>query len=786
MDRMILKPMFALWMVSAIGGLSQAFGSAVITDFSPTAGALGDQILLNGSGFLSGGLTVRFFNGSTNGVVAPIVFLNSDTTITVGVPSGITTGPISIQQGTGSQSYTTSDFIAIGFGPYISDLSPNFGAVNATVTINGAHLTNPLAVLFNGTNAAEFTPNANGTQISTRVPAGATSGLITVRTTNGTSNSPSAFTVVGPGPFITDFSPISGDGGTKVTIGGLHFAGVTSVTFNGRPGVNLVSTSDTLIQVQAPAGVVTGPIAVNTVLGSTVTSSNFFGKPIITAVSPAFGRANTNVLIKGTNFLGASAVFFTNLPAASFSVINNSNLSAIVPVGASSGLIRVIVPGGSAFSAANFVVPPIISSFSPTFGPAGTSVTVSGANLNAANIVVRFNGVAAAAPTGVTFGQLVAKVPVGASTGPISVSTVDGSYTNSSLFYLPASITSFIPTNSGPGSRITINGKNFIGTTAVSFNGTQASDFSVTNNASIGATVPSNLVTGPIFVTTPAGTTNSSALFYGAPVIISFTPTHGLPGASVTIKGENFLGGSVLFNGVGASITSLNNTQMVATVPTAAQTGPITVIGPAGTNTTFGKFTLDYDSNLQAWFTNSLSTTTLGSNFTYTISLVNAGPFSAPNATFTNVLPAIAQLVTASISPPWVLATNGNLLTGSITNFASGNVTTLTITVSPQVTGTMTDTISISSDSPDPVPGDNSASISTIVEPAALLSIRLLADQVTVSWPVTLSNFVLQAQDAFGASPQWNTVTNPPIISGGHRSLTETNIGSARFYRLKR
>ena len=225
---------------------------------------------------------------------------------------------------------------------------------------------------------------------------------------------------------------------------------------------------------------------------------------------------------------------------------------------------------------------------------------------------------------------------------------------------------------------------------------------------------------------------------------------------------------------------------MVATVPAGAQSGPITVTGPAGTNTTTGKFTLDYNSNLQVWFTNSLSTATLGSNLTYVISVVNAGPYSAPNATFTNVLPTIASLVSASIAPPWVLATNGNLLTGTITNFGSGNAMVLTITVVPQVTGNMTDTISITSDNPDPVPSDNTASFTTTVEPPALLSIQLLADQVTVSWKLSLSNYVLQFQDALGTNPPWLNVSNRPTIVGGYQSITQTNNGTGRFYRLKR
>ena len=47
--------------------------------------------------------------------------------------------------------------------------------------------------------------------------------------------------------------------------------------------------------------------------------------------------------------------------------------------------------------------------------------------------------------------------------------------------------------------------------------------------------------------TTPAGTASSDPLlFYGAPHISSFNPTHGFPGTSVTISGTNFLDTTVV------------------------------------------------------------------------------------------------------------------------------------------------------------------------------------------------------------------------------------------------
>jgi hypothetical protein len=767
--------------VFVLESFGRALGAPTISTFSPTAGAPGDQVQLYGSGFSSGTFTVRFWNG----VVVTSGYVNSDSVMTVVVPQGISTGPISIQQGSGNPLYTADDFLAVGYGPYISDFLPNLGSVGDTVVISGVHLMNPIAVGFGGTSASEFSANADGTQITTRVPPGATNGPITVSTPYGTSNSVTAFTVVGPGPYIVAFGPVSGDTSTTIQITGLHFTGVTNVTFNGTSGLIVNANSDTLIQARPPSGVTTGPIAVYTPLGSWVTSSNFFGNPLINTFSPVSGRAGTNVLVQGTNFLGASAVYFAGLKAANFSVIDNSNFIATVPIGASNGLVRVVTPAGSAFSVTNFIVLPTLTGFSPAFGPPGTSVTITGANLNSGTPTVSFNGVPAATPTEITFGQLVAQVPVGASTGPVTITTADGSYTNASFFYLPATIASFTPTNSPPGGTIVIFGQNFIGASDVSFKGTPATSFTVSNNTSMSAVVPDGVITGPLSVTTPAGTNFSSGLFYGAPQITSFAPLHGLPGNTVTIDGVNFLGGMFRFGQLPAALLSLNNTQAVVTVPIDATTGPITVVGPAGTNTSTATFTLDYTSSLSVGITNSANPVTVGSNLVYTASIFNNGPFTAPHVTFTNVLPLTATLKSVSISPGWVLTTNGNILTGTATNVVNGDAFALIVTVVPQIPGTITSTISVSADDPDPVPTDNSASIQTIVQPLALLSIGALADQVKISWPLSLSNYALEFADDL-SNAHWAPSTNSPTVSGGNQFIIETNLGPSRFYRLHR
>ena len=175
------------------------------------------------------------------------------------------------------------------------------------------------------------------------------------------------------------------------------------------------------------------------------------------------------------------------------------------------GKLYAFTPGGSGNS-------PTVTSFSPTSGPVGTQVDVRGTNFTGATQLT-FNGTSDPSFVVNSSTDITAHVPTGATTGPIAVSTPNGTGTSSTNFTVTTSgpkptITSFTPTRGYPGTAVTITGTNFTGAASVKL-GTTAATFTVNSATKITATVP-NLRFGYYkwSVTTPGGTATSISTFF--------------------------------------------------------------------------------------------------------------------------------------------------------------------------------------------------------------------------------------------------------------------------------
>ncbi|HNR73921.1 MAG TPA: IPT/TIG domain-containing protein [Cyclobacteriaceae bacterium] len=148
--------------------------------------------------------------------------------------------------------------------------------------------------------------------------------------------------------------------------------------------------------------------------------------PTITSFAPTVGSVGATVTISGANFSSTTSNNTVKIgnALATVSSATTTQLTITVPTEAATGKISVTTNDKTATSTADFnvVQPPTITNFAPLGAVPGSSIVITGTNFNAASAdnVVKINGVVASV-TASTTTQLTATVPVGATTGKISL-----------------------------------------------------------------------------------------------------------------------------------------------------------------------------------------------------------------------------------------------------------------------------------------------------------------------------------------------------------------------------
>ncbi len=246
--------------------------------------------------------------------------------------------------------------------PILTSVLPTNGPVGTSVTLTGSGFIGTTGVSFNGT-AATFTVNS-GISITVTVPAGATTGNVTVSNASGPSNGV-LFTVTTT-PAVTTATPTNVTT-TTATLGGTVVSdGSTPVTERGVvyvPGTGTPTMADTKLTAAGTTGAftvsATGLLAgtqytvrayatnVNgTSYGSSVGFTTTAAAPTLTSLSPTSGVVGTSITLMGTGFTGATSVSF-NGTAAAVTVTNATTAMATVPTGATTGNVTITTPDGT-------------------------------------------------------------------------------------------------------------------------------------------------------------------------------------------------------------------------------------------------------------------------------------------------------------------------------------------------------------------------------------------------------------------------------------------------------
>jgi hypothetical protein len=561
-----------------------------VTSFSPTSGPVGTLVTVQGRGF-SGATGVAF-----NGVAAKSFTIETDTILKVHVPTGASTGRISV----------TND-VGVGESAEDFEVTPP---------------TSPLVIYPVGDAQVSLdNPDANYGLLPT----------MRIRGEGEVWSSFVKFDVLGIGApvvsaslrlYVTD---PSNDGGSAYAVANDYLGTTTAwtdagITWNNAPaieGTPLASAGSVALDSWGDLDVAAALVGDSTYsfgLESGSSNSAIFSTregfarpalvihlepmaaPVVTSFTPEKGPHGTLVEVRGEGFASATGVAFDGTAAPGFVFEGDTLLRVKVPAGATTGPLTVTNPAGTGAGATDFVVEPTVTAFSPTSGPAGTMVELHGTGFATATAVA-FNGVDAPGFTVDSDTLLHVAVPAGATTGKLSVTNPAGTGFSADSFTViqPPAIASFSPASGAVGTEVTVQGTSFGTASAVAFNGAPAA-FVVDSDTLLRAVAPDSATSGPISVTNPAGTATSADSFtvIPPPTIASFDPTSGPVGTEVTVTGSGLTGATtVAFNGVSASLFTVDSdTQLRATVPDSATSGPISVSNAAGTGTSADSFTV--------------------------------------------------------------------------------------------------------------------------------------------------------------------------------------------------
>jgi hypothetical protein len=515
----------------------------------------------------------------------------------------------------------------------IASYSPKFGAPGTVVTVRGTGFgpsssSSYLSVLspVSGTWIAWAPTSWNDTEIVVSVPATMRDGLVYLNVTvNGLQSIGTEPFTVGVPPNIGGYSPLSGLPGTVLKINGTGFGptqgrsyiAVQSLLTNIWTTWKPTSWSDTEIVVPVPATMPNGLVYLSVTVDGLANIGTYpftVGiPPHITSYSPLSGPPETVLTIHGTGFgttQGSSSVSvqsaltnaWTTWKPTSWS---DTEIAVSVPDKTANGQVyfSVNVNGLQSIGTYGFRVgiPPVISSYSPLFGPQGTVVTIHGTgfgqtqNGSYLEILSLVTGTYTTwAPTSWNDTEIVASVPAEMPLGKIylivEVDEVQSFGWDGFTVGVPPFIADYSPLYGPPETVLTIHGTGF-GTTQGS--GSVSVQSALTNawttwkpttwsDTEIVVPVPSSMPLGKVYLSVAVdGLANIGTYPFTVgtpPHITGYSPLSGLPGALLTIHGTGF-GTTQGSNSV--SVQSASTNAWTTWKPTTWSDTEIVVLVPA-------------------------------------------------------------------------------------------------------------------------------------------------------------------------------------------------------------
>jgi hypothetical protein len=387
-----------------------AFAAAII-DLSPSSGEIGRTVDISGDGFTA--------STSTYDRYAEIYFAADSASITVDeIATEVDTYKLVAEEPIDTDGYFETSFTVPS--------SLNDGSDDETVTAGTYYIYVTLYSYNNDTGDETYSYTIRGK---------------------------ATFTVTGSAGILDALSPTSGKAGSDVTVSGSGFTASYAITFRFDSTIIPVKSGDSstrssgifISTVTIPTTATPGAHSISVTIGSSTVSTTFTvtASAALDPLSPASGKAGSDVGISGANFPTSTALVFkfdsTTLTVKSGDSSTRSSgvfLSTItIPASATAGSHTITVTAGTSTVSATFTVTAsaAINPLVPTSGAAGTDVTVTGTNFSASYpIIFKFDGVQLTPKSGDTYTSTagsfnsIITVPTDATAGDHELSVTVG------------------------------------------------------------------------------------------------------------------------------------------------------------------------------------------------------------------------------------------------------------------------------------------------------------------------------------------------------------------------
>jgi uncharacterized delta-60 repeat protein/uncharacterized repeat protein (TIGR01451 family) len=170
-------------------------------------------------------------------------------------------------------------------------------------------------------------------------------------------------------------------------------------------------------------------------------------------------------------------------------------------------------------------------------------------------------------------------------------------------------------------------------------------------------------------------------------------------------------------------------------------------------------------------------------NVVYTITVNNAGPATATGVSVTNTLPSEVSFLSATPAGYTVV---GRVVTfTNLGNLGSGAQLVATISARAVTPATLTNTTTCGSATTDPLKGNNTISVKTVVEFPSF-GFTKVGNNLVIAWPAGATAYTLERATSLTPPITWTEVTTPPALIVGDQKVITLPIGSGNeFFRLR-